>query len=597
MRPRRGAARLMAVAAGLGAIGLAVSAGQAGATTYTVTSTTTSPFTTNPLGANPDYPHSLPFLIQAANANPGHDRIRFDIPGTGAHTIRPRSTLEITDPLTIDGYSQPGATPATASAPAAPKIAIDAQDVDDALHIAADDSDIRGLVVGGASTSIPYTTAAAILVEGDRNRIAGNHIGTDPDGLVQVYNHLGVNITGDDNLIGGPAPEDRNLISGNLVGVEITSGSENLIQGNRIGTDATGDAAIGNHWGVVVESSGNTIGGGVEGEGNLISGQDGEGIQLSGDGADGNVVQGNLVGTDASGDTPLGNRDGIDIEGGGDNLIGGPVLGEGNVIADSFYEGVFIAAEEPDDARGNLVQGNLIGVGANGAPMRNGQNPLFPASGVFLDADGTLIGGTEPRSGNLIAHSGADGVEVWGGTNNRILGNSIFKNGDREEDLGIDLEADGVTDNDPLQDLDADTGANEWQNFPHINERDFPGRPADGPLDARQPALDQLPGRVLRQPRLRRLRLRRGDALPARGDRHHGCGRPRGGLVRHGSLVPGLLVPHRHRDDQRGRARPDCAARRHRDIAAPAGGLPDQHLRVQPLLQRHRAPVIRMAET
>src|SRR5712692_8328746 len=51
---------------------------------------------------------TLRAAIQQANATPGHDVINFSI-GTGMQTIRPASRLpDITDPVTIDGSTQPG---------------------------------------------------------------------------------------------------------------------------------------------------------------------------------------------------------------------------------------------------------------------------------------------------------------------------------------------------------------------------------------------------------------------------------------------------------------------------------------------------------
>ena len=53
-------------------------------------------------------------MLIDANNNPGKDTIRFNIPGNTKHTISPASPLPvITDPVVIDGYSQPGASPST----------------------------------------------------------------------------------------------------------------------------------------------------------------------------------------------------------------------------------------------------------------------------------------------------------------------------------------------------------------------------------------------------------------------------------------------------------------------------------------------------
>ncbi len=56
-------------------------------------------------------PGSLRQAILDANANPGTDTITFNIPGAGPHTIAPLTALpEITDPVIIDGTTQPGAS-------------------------------------------------------------------------------------------------------------------------------------------------------------------------------------------------------------------------------------------------------------------------------------------------------------------------------------------------------------------------------------------------------------------------------------------------------------------------------------------------------
>ena len=90
-------------------------------------------------------------------------------------------------------------------------------------------------------------------------------------------------------------------------GIQITgSGATgNVVQGNFIGTDATGAIALGNGEGVSISSSGNTIGGTGAGAGNVISGNSGDGIDISGDG---NFVQGNKIGTDVMGSSSLGNQ-------------------------------------------------------------------------------------------------------------------------------------------------------------------------------------------------------------------------------------------------------------------------------------------------
>src|SRR5206468_3184819 len=85
----------------------------------------------------------------------------------------------------------------------------------------------------------------------------------------------------------------------------------NLIQGNYIGTNATGTAALGSqYYGILINGvSNNSIGGTAGGARNVILG-DYFGIAVfdnTSTAGRGNAIQGNYVGTDASGTTPLGN--------------------------------------------------------------------------------------------------------------------------------------------------------------------------------------------------------------------------------------------------------------------------------------------------
>src|SRR5215217_3718983 len=55
---------------------------------------------------------TLRAALNEANYTPGADTINFAIPGSGVKTIAPESELpEITEAVTINGYSQPGAQP------------------------------------------------------------------------------------------------------------------------------------------------------------------------------------------------------------------------------------------------------------------------------------------------------------------------------------------------------------------------------------------------------------------------------------------------------------------------------------------------------
>jgi titin len=136
------------------------------------------------------------------------------------------------------------------------------------------------------------------------NVLEGNFIGTDATGTAALGNQYGVFITlAKNNLIGGTTPAARNLISGNSTGIELngTGATSNAVRGNYIGTDVTGNVALANGVGISVNNTlGNTIGGTAAGAGNLVSGNTGIGISIFTI-ATGNVVQGNLIGTNAGG--------------------------------------------------------------------------------------------------------------------------------------------------------------------------------------------------------------------------------------------------------------------------------------------------------
>ncbi len=135
------------------------------------------------------------------------------------------------------------------------------------------------------------------------NVIQGNYVGTDAAGSSAVGNGSeGVLIESADNVVGGVVPGSGNVISGNAShGIRITGAAAtgNLVQGNYIGTNAAGTADITSpasaSAGVFIESSSNTVGGGVGEARNVISGN-WHGVHLSQPGASNNTIQGNWIG-------------------------------------------------------------------------------------------------------------------------------------------------------------------------------------------------------------------------------------------------------------------------------------------------------------
>lgn len=337
-------------------------------------------------------PGSLRQAILDANANPGVDQISFAIPGTGPFIIQPLSALpSITEGVIIDGYTQSGAAAnGSCSGVATLQIVlsgISAGSSANGLRLASSGSTVQGLVINGFDGN-------GIEIAGSSNTVAGNFIGTNATGSSAVPNRAnGINITsGTGNTIGGLMPASRNVISGNLLnGISVGSDSSaNTIAGNYIGTNAAGSAALGN--GVdgisLFQSSGNIIGGNATtvlgcAPGNLISGNNQDGIGIAGPASQGNAIQGNLIGTNAAGTADIGNSSaGIEINASA-NGIGGATATTRNVISGNDGGGVVIGGGST-----NLVQGNYIGTNLAGTTAI--RNP----DGVRIDtgADSNQIG-------------------------------------------------------------------------------------------------------------------------------------------------------------------------------------------------------------
>jgi len=157
--------------------------------------------------------------------------------------------------------------------------------------------------------------------------------------------------------IGGPTATTRNVISGNGgEGVDLEGASGTGIVGNYIGTDITGTLDLGNVTdGVLANASPkNTIGGAAPGQGNVISGNDANGVRVSGSTSKANKVLGNLIGTQKDGTSALGNTgDGVLIDGKAGKTAVGGTGAKANVIANNGAAGVFV-----DSGKGNAMRQN-----------------------------------------------------------------------------------------------------------------------------------------------------------------------------------------------------------------------------------------------
>jgi titin len=292
----------------------------------------------------------------------------------------------------------------------------------------------RNLISGNDAAGVRIVDATTT-----NNIVAGNWIGMDRLGQTALQNVAGVSISGGahHNTIGGATVAARNIISGNNYGgvvIQDAATANNVVAGNWIGVDSTGQVALPNALaGVWIDGAQrNRIGG--AGQGNLISGND-AGIDILGGVA--NTIAGNTIGLAANG-MGLGNRDvGIFVtDGARDNIIGGTSAGARNIISANG------AATTPygqgiyisgAGTTNNTIQGNHIGVDASGNAPYFGNR----TQGVLIshNADGNTIGGIAASTGNVIAYNGGGGISLFSAWN-LVVGNLIGLGADGQTALG-----------------------------------------------------------------------------------------------------------------------------------------------------------------
>lgn len=344
---------------------------------------------------------TLRAAIAEANATPAQDRITFAITGGSDpwKTIKPTSALPvITAPLIIDGTTQKGATANTLST--------------------GSDARIRILLVGTNAGPVPGLQATApVTIRG-----------------------LG--------------------ISRFARGIQLSAGADgSRIMGDYIGTDRTGRLDRGNTGsGILVNARDVRIGSIARMDRNIISGNDSAGISL-GIAARDAVIQGSLIGVQRDGVSPLGNGgDGVFVTGSSGHMVGGPSIGQGNVIRSNRGDGVdIIAIHSPSldlvphgvQVLGNSISGNSglgIDLGGDGytpndpvpdkdAGPNHLQNRPKVISAVAGSANTTIKGQLKSRRdrpyrievfqgvagdpegraylGYVLVSTGADGIATW----------------------------------------------------------------------------------------------------------------------------------------------------------------------------------------
>lgn len=385
------------------------------------------------LNINDTGTNSLRWAITQANNNLGFDNITFNISGVGPHTIMLQSQLPILSDsagVFIDGFSEPGSS-AGSNPPSTATLMIEVNGMNaGAAHgfwifntTYAQNNTIQGLIINNFEQD-------GIRIQGTpigtfNNTVYSNFIGTDPTGTIQQGN--GTNMAmlwAGVNILCPPGPVDfnhDNIVDGNLI-------ADNYAEGVSISNCPPSDVYL-------------------------------------------NAVLNNYIGTDITGSIDFGNvHDGVYIgEGAHDNIV------DGNLISGNDFEGVCIVgyAEQGWNSHSNIVFNNIIGLDINLNPLGNTMDGV--SIGQYDNSYQGGYATDNVIDSNTIAHNGDNGVTVWehslSSTNadrNQITRNSIYNN----NLLGIDLVDNGVTLNDPG---DTDFSANQELNFPVIASANYSG--------------------------------------------------------------------------------------------------------------------------
>ncbi len=398
---------------------------------------------------------TLRAAIEESNTIPSLTQVKFHIApgarnaGFEPAVIRPQSPLpQVSSPLHLDAPSQPGARVNTAPSPEPFNgrlgIVLDGSALPDAeppagivIGPGAKGSTIEGLVISGfPGTGIDLTTVAGV-------RILGCYIGTDPTGLQAKGNRgPGISATGDPVpgggrvIVGGPDPEDRNVISGNKDNAAYPR-SRWTIAGNFIGLGADGLADVGNG---EPEKSGAlsidvaddvVVGGDAWTDANVFAWN--RSYAIAPDQSKRLTISHNYIGVASDGETPAANGSvgiilsesttvsidanvvmhsrfaGILVADSRDVTIGGTSAGDANVVSANLPHNIAVWSTRPGTS-GIAIIGNSIGTGRDGIfdPTLRTEVGISIAGPV----DGAVVGGTKRGEANVLAGGRVAGVAI-----------------------------------------------------------------------------------------------------------------------------------------------------------------------------------------
>lgn len=462
--------------------------------TYVVTATGDSDFIDD-CTADGSGDCTLRAAVQLANGDPDTDVIEFDVPTTaGFAKITPSGEFEITEPVTIDGTTQPEYP----SSVGGPVVEIDGSSLpasftsaESAFRVLAPDVTIRGLAVNNT----PFATAIKAFSGATGFTIEDCFVGIAPDdGEGDRGNYFaGIQVLGDDfdvnnNVISHNGNSDEGVSNGGGLYIDASNGT---VTNNKIGLDHDGDAAAGNLgvgvW--IVGGSGNLIGFAfLDDVPNYIGANGGAGVLVE---SAGNSVLVNRIGTDVTGTTSTGtggtslgngtggvvvmaddteissntvagnNGDGIQIGDAGapadnntvsDNNVGvdanaafalsnsddgidvragSATTISGNVVGGNASAGIEVNAVNSNADGRTAISGNYVGTNSSGDDLGNTN------SGLLIGADPSSSREVEIFGENIIGHNGYHGIELQGGQHD-IAGNYVGTNANGD-DLGNGL--------------------------------------------------------------------------------------------------------------------------------------------------------------
>lgn len=371
---------------------------------------------------------SLRAAILEANQSPGADMVAFSGSFGGVTVIQPGNLLPtITEAVTLSGTSVGSCSSAAieVTPQAAQAISLDGgNSLSAGFRVAGGGTVLRNFVVNRFGNGFEIFQSRGNIIE-------GNIIGLAPDGNTPTGNAAGIQLASGGHMVGGTAAPARNLISSNQDGIIIESGSATDInvQNNIIGANAALTQLRGNFQnGVLIRNgaSRNTVGGSFVGTANSIFGSGNDGVQINI--AGGNNVQRNDIGQHQ--------RNGVAILSGSGNLVGGTNDIVRNNIFLSNNNGIEINGNTATSnlVQGNFIG---VAFNPNGTPRTDlgNNNHGIAFNG---NATGNRVGGVSTGSGNIIAFNKGDGVSVITGIQNLIVSNRIFSNTGLGIDLGND---------------------------------------------------------------------------------------------------------------------------------------------------------------